>query len=428
MMRAGQDQDISPCPSYWKAEYQKFPYPLTSINCRDSDNLYFARMFRFSARTCGVLVASIIALVSPHSLGAAPQAAPAVSPSPLSAEQLDRLVAPIALDPDPLVAQILMAATYPLEIVEADRWLQDPAHAQLQGAALTTALQQEPWDPSVKSLVPFSQLLRMMDKNLDWTEQLGDAFLAQQADVMDALQRLRQRALAAGSLASTPQQTVSTEDQEIVIEPTSPDVIYTPTYNPWCIYGQWPDPEDPPIYFGTWGGYCASAENIISFGSAIYPFAFWAWGHFDWHRHNTQINRDRFQQFHAGHEPPSEIWQHDSAHRHGVPYRDAEATARFLGAGNPAAQREPRGFAPAPAVVAPARPAVPSVEREPPVISRPAVPLAALPHPAPPAFESFGQGAQVRGEAARGFSSRMSAPAPSFHPAPMPSFGGGGRR
>jgi hypothetical protein len=145
-------------------------------------------------------VGAIVALISLYSLTAISQPIPARGASPLTAEQFDQLVAPIALYPDPLIAQILMAATYPLEVVEADRWLQIPANAALRGDALTAALQQLPWDPSIKSLVPFPQLLHMMDANLQWTEQLGDAFLAQQADVMDAVQRLRKRAQAAGAL------------------------------------------------------------------------------------------------------------------------------------------------------------------------------------------------------------------------------------
>ena len=146
------------------------------------------------------MMAGIIAVIVFVPLTAAPQPAPpAPGGPPLTAEQLDQLVAPIALYSDPLVAQIMMAATYPLEVVEADRWLQIPANTALKGDALTATLQQQTWDPSVKSLVPFPQLLHMMDSNLGWTEQLGDAFLAQQADVMDAVQRLRQRDLDSGS-------------------------------------------------------------------------------------------------------------------------------------------------------------------------------------------------------------------------------------
>jgi len=367
----------------------------------------------------------IVAIMSLFSSSAAPQPVPATGAAPLTAAQVDRLVAPIALYPDPLIAQILMAATYPLEVVEADRWLQIPASAALKEDALTAALQQQPWDPSIKSLVTFPQLLHMLDANLDWTEQLGDAFLAQPADVMDAVQRLRRRAQAAGSLASTPQQTVSTEDQEIVIEPANPDIFYVPAYNPWCVYGAWPDADHPPFYFGSWAGECVPADNFIAFGAGIYPpFGFWAWGRFDWRRHDIRVTHERFQQFHTGHEPPGGIWQHDPAHRHGVPYRDPGTAARFLGAAS-AARREPRGFV-SPKTAAPAaKPQIPSLGRAPATITHPAPGLTVPQRPLPPAFESFGRGAQVRGEAARGFSSRM-APAPSFQAAPMPSFHGGG--
>ena len=389
------------------------------------------------------MMAGIIAVIVFVPLTAAPQPAPpAPGGPPLTAEQLDQLVAPIALYSDPLVAQIMMAATYPLEVVEADRWLQIPANTALKGDALTATLQQQTWDPSVKSLVPFPQLLHMMDSNLGWTEQLGDAFLAQQADVMDAVQRLRQRAKAAGSLASTPQQTISTQDQEIMIEPTNPEIVYIPAYNPWCAYGPWPYPDYPPFYFGTWAGNCLAADAILAFDDGIYPpFGFWAWGSFEWRRHHIRIDHDRFQRFHGEHEPPGGIWQHDPTHRHGVPYRDPATKARFLG---PAAavRRDFRGFAPAPAAVPQVRPAAPSVGHAPAAAAgrRSAVPAAPL-RPVPPAFESFGHGAQIRGEATRGFSSRMApapsiraaptpsfhaAPAPSFHAAPAPAFHGGG--
>ncbi len=376
-------------------------------------------------------MSGIVALVSLCSLlAAAAQPVPASAPasSPLTAAQLERLVAPIALYPDPLVAQILMAATYPLEIVEADRWLRIPANAALKGDALAAALQQQSWDPSVKSLVPFPHVLHMMDGNLDWTEQLGDAFLAQQADVMDAIQRLRQRAEAAKSLASTPQQMVSTEEQEIMIEPVNPEIVYVPAYNPWCVYGAWPYPDYPPFYFEPWDGYCVPADYLLAFGTGFYPFGFWAWGHFEWRHHVIRIDHDRFQRFQTGHEPPGGIWQHDPAHRHGVPYRDPATAARFLGPAG--AARGYRGFAPA--VTPSVKPAAPPTGHGPAYPSAghgPAYPtpsLVAPQRPVPPAFQSYGTGSQVRGESQRGFSSRMTAPAPSFHAAPMPSFHGGG--
>ena len=149
-----------------------------------------------------------------------PAEAPATKPEAppiFKAEQLDQLLAPIALYPDALLAQILMAATYPLEIVKADRWLQDPSHANLRGDQLAEAIEAETWDPSVKSLVPFPQILRIMSQELDWTEQLGNAVVVQQPDVMDAVQRLRHEAAAAGTLWSNAQQRVTTERQGIVI-------------------------------------------------------------------------------------------------------------------------------------------------------------------------------------------------------------------
>jgi len=139
--------------------------------------------------------------------------------APFTAQELDQMLAPIALYPDSLVAQILMAATYPLE---ADRWLRDPNHAALKGEPLAAALDQQQWDPSVKSLVAFPQILRMMDGNLDWTEQMGDAFLANQAASMDSIQRLRQWPEAAGKLSSTVQEVVATAGPAITIEPASP--------------------------------------------------------------------------------------------------------------------------------------------------------------------------------------------------------------
>jgi hypothetical protein len=392
------------------------------------NEVHVFQMPRFVGRIIKAAVTSLAALLCLYASTVAQEPPPATAAS-LTAAQLDQLVAPIALYPDPVIAQILMAATYPLEVVEADRWLQSPSNAALKGDQLTAALQQRRWDPSIKSLVSFPQLLRMMDTNLQWTEQLGDAFLAQQADVMDAIQRLRERAQANGALASTPQQTVSTEDQEVMIEPTNPDVVYLPAYNPWCIYGAWPYPDYPPFYFGNWAGACAAADYILGFGTGIYPsFGFWAWGAFNWRHHLVRINHERFEHFHIGQEPPGGIWQHNPVHRHGVPYRDPATAARFSGPAN-AARRELRGFAPRPTIIAPATPPAPAVDGRPTTINRPPTSLSMPQHPPPPAFESLGGGAQVRGEAARGLSSRMAPampPMPSTRVAPMPTVPGGG--
>ena len=159
-------------------------------------------------------------------------------------EEIDALVAPIALYPDSLLSQIFMASTYPLEIVEASRWAKQ--NKNLKGDALAQALEKQDWDPSVRSLVNFPDVLSNMSEKLDWTQKLGDAFLSQQKEVMDAVQRLRAKAEAAGNLKTTEQQKVIVEEKVIKIEPASPQVVYVPTYNPTVVYGAWPYPAYPP--------------------------------------------------------------------------------------------------------------------------------------------------------------------------------------
>jgi len=163
-----------------------------------------------------------------------------------SPEELDQLVAPIALYPDALVAQILAAATYPTEVVEAERWMQQ--NPGLQGDALAQAVDPQSWDPSVKALTQFPSVLAMMDKNLSWTSSLGDAYVNGQQNVLDAVQVMRQRAQQAGNLKSTQQETVTTQGQTIVIEPTDPEVVYVPEYDPWVVYG------DPLAFYPGWVG------------------------------------------------------------------------------------------------------------------------------------------------------------------------------
>src|SRR3954471_17568834 len=150
-------------------------------------------------------------------------------------EHLAQLGAPIALYPDELVAQILGAATYPTEIVEAERWLQQ--QGGLKGEQLAQAVDQQSWDPSVKALTQFPSVLANLDKNLSWTSALGDAYVNQQQAVLDAVQTMRKRAQQAGNLNSTPQETVSTQASTIVIQPPNPTVVYVPTYDPWIVYG-----------------------------------------------------------------------------------------------------------------------------------------------------------------------------------------------
>ena len=209
-------------------------------------------------------------------------------------EQLQQLVAPIALYPDSLVAQILAASTFPEQVVEADRWVQ--AHPDLKGEALGQAVDQQPWDPSVKALTAFPSVLGNMDKNLSWTSSLGDAYYNQQQDVMDAVQVMRQRAEQAENLKSTPQQTVETQGSDVVIEPVDPDVVYVPAYDPWLVYGYpvvaWPGWYPyPGIWFD--GPYLSFG---IGFGIGFFGGFGWGWGHwgFDWHNHYAVFNHGRY--------------------------------------------------------------------------------------------------------------------------------------
>src|SRR6266436_5257471 len=172
------------------------------------------------------------------------QGAPYAQQTP---EQLRQLVAPIARYPDSLVSQILAASTFPEQVVEADRWVQE--RPDLKGDALGQAVDQQPWDPSVKALSAFPSVLGNMGKNLSWTSSLGDAYYNQQQDVMDAVQAMRQRAQQAGNLSTTPQQTVVAQGSTIVIEPAQPEIVYVPAYDPWMVYG------DPVVEWPGWYAY-----------------------------------------------------------------------------------------------------------------------------------------------------------------------------
>ena len=262
---------------------------------------------------------------------------PAGKPAPqvppiLVAEQLDQLLAPIALYPDALLGQILMAATYPLEIVKANRWFQDPRHAALSGEQLAAALEAETWDPSVRALVTVPQILMMMDANLDWTEELGDALVAQQADVMDAIQRLRHQAAAAGTLWSNAQQNVTEEGQGIAIEPANSAYIYPPLYNPALVYGPWPSPEFPPLDIVPPDyGVGLGLPFGISFGAGfVVVNKIWPWCAFDWGQRRIQRNVQTSKAFdHAVPGPEAAIWRHDPARRQGFASSDLASRARL---------------------------------------------------------------------------------------------------
>jgi hypothetical protein len=273
---------------------------------------------------------------APAQTSAAP-AAPGQPQQLLNSGQLDALVAPIALYPDPLISEVLMASTYPLEVVEAARWV--AAHKGLKGAQLKADVSKQSWDESVKSLTATPSVLQMMNDKLEWTQKLGDAVLAQQPDVMGAIQRLRQRAQANNKLASSKQQTVTTQEeggqQVIDIQPAEPDMLYVPYYDPSVVYGAWPDPDYPPYYFGTpdYIGADLLAAGL-AFGGA-YALGNWVgggyrWGGgFNWGAHNIYVNR------------PANLnnanvrnWIHDPVHRQGVRYNNPAVAQRFAGARN----------------------------------------------------------------------------------------------
>jgi hypothetical protein len=200
----------------------------------------------------------------------------------------------MALYPDSLVAQVLAASTFPEQVVEADRWVQ--AHPDLKGDALGKAVDPQPWDPSVKALTAFPSVLGNMDKNLSWTSSLGDAYYNQPQDVMDAVQTMRRRAQASGSLRTTPQQTVSTQGPAITIEPQSPNVVYVPAYDPWSDYG------DPVAAWPGWYAYpgiwYSGPSLSFGIGFGIGFFGGYAWGYphwgFDWRNRNVIYNHNTY--------------------------------------------------------------------------------------------------------------------------------------
>ena len=226
------------------------------------------------------------------------QAAPAPPHAQQTPEQLQRVVAPIALYPDSLVAQILAASTFPEQVVEADRWVQaNQANLGLKGDALGQAVNKQTWDPSVKALAAFPSVLGNMDKNLSWMSSLGDAYYNQQQDVMDAIQVMRQKAEQAGTLKSTSQQVVTTQDSTISVAPASPDIVYVPAYDPWVVYGSsiapWP-------YWYPYPGIWYGGGPFLSFGDGFgigwgggFGWGWRNWG-FDWHGRYATYDHNRY--------------------------------------------------------------------------------------------------------------------------------------
>jgi len=276
----------------------------------------------------------------------------------LAPDQLDNLVSPVALYPDQLLSQVLAASTYPLEIVEAQQWLQQNGY--LRGSQLVDAVKQQNWDPSVQALVIFPNTLAMLNRDVQWTTTLGNAFLAQQADVMDAIQRLRARAQNNGSLRSTPQQIVTTQPQgganPIEIQPADPRMMYVPSYNPQNVWGPpaqgyYPQVENPSAgYSGSSTGssigqFLGTAVNLASYFTGFGGLAGGGWGWaLNWLTHSVLLNGSFLDMFgfHGGNSyggsylsgggygAPS-VWVHDPRHRGGVPYSNREVAGRFGG-------------------------------------------------------------------------------------------------
>jgi uncharacterized membrane protein YgcG len=244
-------------------------------------------------------------------------------------EEIEQLVAPIALYPDALVAQILMASTYPLEIVQAARWAK--ANPNVKDKALEDAMQKQPWDPSVKSLAAFPSVLAMMNEKLDMTQKLGDAFLGQQKEVMAAIQQLRAKAEKAGNLKSSKEQKVSTEQEAgttvIKIEPADPKVVYVPTYDPTVVYGPWPYPAYPPYYYYP-PGYAAGAAFFTFTVGVIVGNALWGGCH--WGGGNVYINHNTYNNFNKT-DIKTGDWQHKPEHRKGAQYRDQASQQKYGG-------------------------------------------------------------------------------------------------
>lgn len=310
-------------------------------------------MARRGVSALALFLASATAVAQPERAELPPETV-AAQPAQATASpqgEVEQLVAPIALHPDALVSQILMASTYPLEVVQAERWVK----ADPNGAQDPEALNAQPWDPSVKSLTGFPDVLTMMSEQLDWTTKLGDAFLADQKSVLDAIQRLRARAKSEGNLETTQQQIVNVENtggtEVIVIESSDPEIVYVPSYDPVVVYGGWPYPSYPPYSYYS-PGYVAGTA-LLSFGVGVACGAAWghAWGDCDWHGGDVDIDIDKnfnFNQNIDRSKYKAEIgsggrgkWQHDSSHRGGVAYRD-NATAQKYGRGSDARAAQSR--------------------------------------------------------------------------------------
>jgi len=271
------------------------------------------------------------------------QAQPAYS---FSQQELDQMLAPIALYPDALLSQILMAATYPMEVIEAARWAGE--HPDFSGDEAVRAAETEDWDPSVKSLVAFPQVLARMGENLQWTQSLGDAFLDQQEQVMDTVQALRRKAQAAGNLRSDDRLSVVESGPRLLVQPLDPQVVYVPYYDPLVVYGSWWWPAYPPVYWRPWPGYYARPAYARGFywGSPVGISVGFFFGTIDWrqrqvrvvHVNNYYYNPTTVRHAHASPRPSVQrpgVWHHDPDRRRGIDHGRFDTRQRAGAAGSP---------------------------------------------------------------------------------------------
>jgi hypothetical protein len=379
---------------------------------------------------CALLLASV-------GLCAQDQAPPALPPpgQSLTPEQVDDLVAPVALYPDPLLGQVLAASTYPLEIVQASQWLQ--RNPGLAGPALTAAAQQQNWDPSVQALVVFPDVLKSLASDITWVTNLGNAFLSQQQDVMDAVQRMRQQAQQAGKLAPTPQLNVVSENEGgypyIEILPVDPDMIYVPWYDPvwiwgpprWYPYPRWHWPPRGIIVGGLGFGFGGGINIGLFFGASWHGWMGWGWQP-NWGNRTVMLNSAFIHQynFNAAHLASAHgvsVWAHDPAHRQGVPYATVALNDRFRGSVRQ--NVEPRSV-PAAVRNAPQQQAERLGNRQ--------MPKNVAPAQNRSVFSGMDNGRAAQTHAEHGFSSMgaaRSAPMPTMRSAPAPAArAGGGRR
>ncbi len=264
-------------------------------------------------------------VVPPPIFAESPPPASETEVSTFNTEQLDALLAPIALYPDTLLVQVLMACTFPLQVVDASRWVEQPANRDLKPDALAKALEKQSWDPSVKSLLPFPQVLATLNSKLDWMQQVGYAFATQQSDVMDSVQRLRRQAQTSGNLKTTEQQRVVLEKEAIIIEPANPKVVYVPAYNPTMVYGAWPYPAYPPIHLPPPPGYVAgnalAAGMAFATGAAVVG-SLWGWASPAWYRGNVNVNVDRYNSITLNQRAlSSNVWRPPAGGVGGMPVR-----------------------------------------------------------------------------------------------------------